>query len=187
MSAGFLLANNTVYNHPRRPLCAKKKEFFIGTLPKMSHRRRYGGMYGGQMFGPGWDRPGFGPHHRRRHHHHGCHRRYYQQVYIDPTPVVPIVAPTRTIANPPPTPPPRPEPTYAEIVPISDDPPPYPGSIKEPLNLPKPLRKLSQSHYEDPIPLETLGKESAYVLVPSTLTFSLLTFCSSALNVVIRR
>lgn len=134
----------------------------------MCHRRRYGyGGYGGPM-GYGWVGPGhaFGPRRCRGSHRH-FQQQYCHPVYAVATPVATtrIVAPT----NPPPRireiPPTPAEPAYEEVG-IVDDPPPYPGSVKGlDKEFPEELREMSESHYQDPTPLNTVGKDPAYVTV----------------------
>jgi hypothetical protein len=92
----------------------------------------------------------------------------------------------------PPTPPTPAEPSYEEVG-IMDEPPPYPGSLKGlDKEFPDELRKMSESHYQDPIPLETVGKDPAYItvsplpnptLVARNPCFGGLT-CGSAQNVI---
>jgi hypothetical protein len=116
----------------------------------------------------GWGEPrhAFGP--RRC----GGFHRHFQQQYFDPvyavaTPVAPtrVVAPTRPgpmMREIPPTPA---EPAYEEVG-IVDEPPPYPGSVKGLVEeFPDELRDMSHGHYQDPIPLNTVGKDPAYITV----------------------
>jgi hypothetical protein len=120
-------------------------------------------------YGWGGSRHAFGP--RRCRGFHGHHQQlYFDPVYAVATPVAPtrVVAPTApppTIREIPPTPPPPAEPAYEEVE-ILDEPPPYPGSVKGlDKEFPKELREMSESHYQDPIPLQAIGKDPAYVTV----------------------
>src|SRR5579862_7924412 len=103
----------------------------------MCHHRRYVGMSGGPIYS-GWggtQHRGFGRlrHHQHQRHHH---RRCFQRTNLDPTLTAAVTAPviiTDTIATPPSAQ--QGEPAYRDVAsPLSDDPPPYPASIKETLD-----------------------------------------------------
>jgi len=111
---------------------------------------------------------GFARHHRfgsSRWGHHYRHGIHQGQVDVAPTP---SRAPIRAaVANPPPQ-------EYG-VVPsrapasdgtISDDPPPYSKSAMETSDVPASVRRLTTNRSQDPVPLESLGKESAYIICP---------------------
>jgi len=125
----------------------------------------------GRWYGGGRHHRGFGRHHRFGGSHWGHHRHYgiyqgdYEQAYVAPTR---SRAPVRAA---PAAPPPQEygvvlQQAPARDVAISDDPPPYTKSAMETSDVPASVRTLNASQSQDPVPLETLGKESAYIICP---------------------
>jgi hypothetical protein len=129
----------------------------------LSHHGRYGA---GPM---AWGGHGFGHH---RHHHHGHRRRGRFLAPVLAASVIASRMPSATAPPPqasmypdiPPSPPAQP--SYRNVT-NSDDPPPYAESVRDVRKgfyLPGSAGKVSVSYY--PVPLDTVGKESAYVMVP---------------------
>ena len=161
-------------HHTQEPCNTLSENHFVfsklkGNLFKMCHysHAHVLGSYGG-----GGHCHGFARHHRfggsrwGRHHQHGIHQADYEQTDIARTPPR---APVRAAAaaNPPPQ-------KYGVVRPrapasdvtISDEPPPYTKSAMETSDVPASVRRLNANQSQDPVPLESLGKESAYVMCP---------------------